>query len=401
MKDMRKVIGLMSGTSCDGIDACLVDITGCGIETRVDLLAFETCPYDDETRRRILDACQPETGTVDKICQLNFLIGHLFADSAKRVAEKAGVPLSDIDLIGSHGQTIYHIPANPPLPPFAKGGMGGLPGSTLQIGEPCVIAQETGITTVADFRTRDIAAGGQGAPLVPYADFVLFRSNSHGRAIQNIGGIANVTFLPRDCAIDDVIAFDSGPGNVIIDRITEIVTDGKSRFDLNGKLASSGRINNTLLDRLLSHPYFSKHPPKTTGREDFGTQFSDKLYAEAKQASLNDEDVLATVTAFTAKTIVDSYKRFILPWHDIAEVILCGGGSHNLFLVELLKEYVGSPTVKMIDEFGIPGDAKEAVAFAILANETISGNPNNVPSATGAREAVVLGKIVPSLGYRL
>ncbi|MBI4008062.1 MAG: anhydro-N-acetylmuramic acid kinase, partial [Planctomycetes bacterium] len=293
--------------------------------------------------------------------------------------------------------TIYHIPD---IPPLIKGDLGGLSRSTLQIGEPCVIAQETGVTTVADFRTRDIAAGGHGAPLVPYADFVLFRSDTYNRAIQNIGGIANVTFLPSACNLKDLIAFDTGPGNVIIDRITEIVTNGKLKFDVDGKLATSGRINDALLDQLLSHPYFSKQPPKTTGREDFGIQFSDKLYSEAKQPAsggLSDADILTTVTAFTARTIAESYKRFILSQYEITEVILSGGGSRNLFLVELLKGYLSPAKVRMVDEFGIPGNAKEAIAFAILANETISGNPNNVPSATGAREAVILGKIAPSM----
>ena len=219
-KESRNIIGLMSGTSCDGIDACLVKITGNGLSTEVDIIGFETYPYKNEIRELIFEASCKETGTVDKICQLNFTLGKLFADAARQIAGKLSIPLSEIDIIGSHGQTIYHVSS-------LKENNDKEVRSTLQIGEPSVIAQETGVTTVADFRTRDIAAGGEGAPLVPYADFVLFGRDEIGRAIQNIGGISNVTFLPADGSIKEIIAFDNGPGNMIIDRFAEIITDGK------------------------------------------------------------------------------------------------------------------------------------------------------------------------------
>ncbi|MBI2556975.1 MAG: anhydro-N-acetylmuramic acid kinase [Planctomycetes bacterium] len=268
--------------------------------------------------------------------------------------------------------------------------------STLQIGEPSVIAQETGVTTVADFRQRDIAAGGQGAPLVPYVDFILFRDKERGRALQNIGGIANVTILPKNCSINDVIAFDTGPGNMIIDRITELVTNTTQHFDEGGKLAERGKIHDSLLATLLTHPYLSKPPPKTTGREEFGISFADNLYKDAIHSGIKDLDILATVTAFTAHTIADSYKQWILSKHYLSEVILSGGGSHNSTLIEFLRQYL-EPTIQVhtIDKYGISPNTKEALAFAILANETISGNPNNVPSATGAMEAVIMGKIIP------
>ena len=420
-KNPKKAIGLMSGTSADGIDACLVEISGSGVHTKIHILAFETYPYDEPTRAAILDACNPETGTVDRICHLNFHLGKLFANAAIAIANKAHVPIRDIDLIGSHGQTIHHLPGTATIRKDeggrmkgevkgkrqeARGGKqearekeeGDLPHirSTLQIGEPSVIAQETGVTTVADFRPRDMAAGGQGAPLVPYVDFVLFRDGEAGRALQNIGGIANVTFLPRNCSINDVVAFDTGPGNMIIDRITELVTSNTHHFDEGGKLAAQGKVHDGLLASLLSHPYLSKPPPKTTGREEFGKYFADNLWENAVHAGIADRDILATVTAFTARAIADSYKTWILPKHNLSEIILSGGGGYNNTLVKFLRQYL-DPTIKIhsLEKFGISPNTKEALAFAILANETISGNPNNIPNVTGAREAVIMGKIIP------
>ena len=420
-KNPKKVIGLMSGTSSDGIDACLMEISGNGIHTKINVLAFETYSYDKPTRTAILDTCNPETGTVDKVCQLNFHLGKLFANAAKSIANKVHISIKDIDLIGSHGQTIYHLPDQATIKktevrsqkPEAgsnesnkylintntfKREMWDLPHiwSTLQIGEPSVIAQETGVTTVADFRPRDMAAGGQGAPLVPYVDFILFRDKEKGRALQNIGGIANVTILPKNCSINDVIAFDTGPGNMIIDRITELVTNNMQHFDEGGKLAERGKIHDSLLAALLAHPYLSRPPPKTTGREEFGISFADNLCNDARHSEINDLDILTTVTAFTAHTIADSYKQWILSKHHLSEIVLSGGGSHNNTLLKFLRQYL-EPTIQIhsIDKFGISPNAKEAIAFAILANEAISGNPNNIPSATGAREAVIMGKFIP------
>ena len=413
-KNPKKVIGLMSGTSIDGIDACLVEISGNGLHTRINVLAFETYPYNDATRTAILDTCNPETGTVDKVCQLNFHLGKLFANAATAIANKAHISIKDIDLIGSHGQTVYHIPDQATMEKTedrsqkleARGQKSEVREkeawdlshirSTLQIGEPSVIAQETGVTTVADFRPRDMAAGGQGAPLVPYVDFILFRDKEKGRALQNIGGIANVTVLPKNCGINDVIAFDTGPGNMIIDRITEFVTNATQHFDEGGKLAERGKMNNNLLASLLMHPYLSKPPPKTTGREEFGLSFADNFYKEAIHSGIKNIDILATVTAFTAHTIADSYKKWILSKHHLSEIIISGGGSYNSTLIKFLRQYL-EPTIQLhsIDKFGISPNTKEALAFAILANETISGNPNNIPSATGAREAVIMGKIIP------
>jgi len=387
-KDSRNVIGLMSGTSFDGIDACLVKITGNGLSTEIEIIEFETYPYKEEIRELIFDASKEQTGRVDKICQLNFTLGKLFADTAGQIAEKSSIPISDIDIIGSHGQTIYHISS-------LKEKADKKVRSTLQIAEPSIIAQETGVTTVADFRTRDIAAGGEGAPLVPYADFILFGKDGIGRAVQNIGGIANVTFLPAGCSINEIIAFDNGPGNMIIDRFAEIITEGKLKYDKDGELASKGKLNQDLLERLCSHPYLSIPPPKSTGREDFGIQFSDNLYEELKRDNVDFLDTITTVTVFTAKSISDSYRKYIQPSYKLSEVVMSGGGVYNPILFQFLKEYLENINIRKVEEFGIPSDAKEALAFAILANETICGNPGNVPSATGARERVVLGKIIP------
>ena len=387
-KETRNVIGLISGTSCDGIDACLAKITGNGSSTEIEIIEFETYPYKNEIRELIFDASNEQTGTVDKICQLNFILGQLFADAAVQIAGKSSIPISDIDIIGSHGQTIYHISS-------LKEKADKKVRSTLQIAEPSVIARETGVTTVGDFRTGDIAAGGEGAPLVPYADFILFGKDGIDRAIQNIGGIANVTFLPAGCSINEIIAFDNGPGNMIIDCFVEIITDGRLKYDKDGELASKGKLNQGLLERLCSHPYLSIPPPKSTGREDFGFQFSDDLYEKLKRDNVDILDTITTATAFTAKSISDSYRKYIQPSYRISEVVMSGGGVYNPVLFKFLKDYLGDIEIRKVEEFGIPSDAKEALAFAILANETICGNTGNVPSATGARERVVLGKIIP------
>lgn len=393
----HNVIGLMSGTSTDGVSACLVEITGNHLNTRVELRAYGTYPYEKTLREALLGITNTPHASLEDIARLNVLLGRTFASAAKEVARKADIPLGEIDLIGSHGHTVIHRPQ-----PSHNDSNENNPSFTLQIGEPSVIAHETGTTTVADFRMRDVAAGGSGAPLVPYADYLLLRHPTLSRAVQNIGGIANVTFLPHGSTstIDDIIAFDTGPGNMIIDRITHIITNGEREYDDGGRLAQKGRIDDTLMSRLMNHPYLKTTPPKSTGREDFGSQFTDGLYKEAKANACDDYTILATVTAFTAKSIADSYERFIIPRHEISEIILCGGGTKNHTLVKHLKNFLGEISVKVIDDFGIPAQAKEPLSFAVLANETMCGNPGNVPRATGAREAVVLGKIIPGRNWK-
>ena len=382
-KDKMRVVGLMSGTSADGVDAAVVEID----RGKVRLLAFEMFAYPAALRRQILDLCRPESARLDDICHYNFVLGEVFADAVIKLCSKSGISLGSIDLVGSHGQTIYHQPS-------AKRYGRAMIRSTLQIGEPSVIAQRTGITTVADFRPRDMAAGGEGAPLVPYADYVLFKHKRLARAIQSIGGIANFTFLPGGCKQNDIIAFDTGPGNMVIDGIVRLVTGGRKRCDAGGKMAARGTVDKPLLGELLRHPFFRRRPPKSTGREEFGADFTERICRRAKKKGLANADVIATVTALTAKSIAKAYRRFLPAIPD--ELILCGGGSHNGTLVEMLHAEL--PDVKMLstDDFGISVDAKEAVSFAILAWATIKGMTNNVPTATGAERPVILGKIVPA-----
>jgi anhydro-N-acetylmuramic acid kinase len=377
-----RVVGLMSGTSVDGVDVAIVDVTG----RRVRLAAFDTFAYRPALRRVVLDLCRPEAARLEDVCHYNHVLGGMFADSLVRLCEKTRIPLRSIDLIGSHGQTIFHQPRG-------KRYGGRTIRSTLQIGEPCVIAQRTGITTVADFRPRDMAAGGQGAPLVPYADYVLFRDSRRSRAVQNIGGIANVTYLPRACRPADVIAFDTGPGNMIIDDVVRQTTDGKRHYDRNGALAAKGRVDEGLLAAMRRHPFLRRRPPKTTGREEFGQAYGQWLCGFAGKRRLSVEDTVATATAFTAASIACSYHRFLPQMPD--EMIVAGGGAHNATLLRMLRERLGGLRIRTPDEFGIDIDAREAVAFALLAVATVRGVAGNVPSATGADEPVILGKIVP------
>lgn len=379
-------IGLMSGTSCDGVDAALVAIRGRGLAVRIELLAFETTPYAPAVRRLIARVSEPPGGTVDLVCRANFLLGELFAEAALAVARRAGVPMGRVHLIGSHGQTIQHLPV-------PKAMAGRRVAGTLQIAEPSVIAERTGVTTVADFRPRDMACGGEGAPLVPYVDYLLFRHRTRGRLLLNLGGIANVTHLPAACRPQQVLAFDTGPGNMLLDALAARLTGGRRAFDRDGAMAAAGKADEGLLRKLLRHPYLRKRPPKSTGRETFGATFVEKLVAQAAGAS--DVDVLATATAFTAASVRDAYERFVRRRGAVAEVIASGGGCHNRTLMARLAERFAPIPVRRSDEFGIPVDAKEAIAFAILAHETLGGRPGNLPSATGARCPAILGKIIP------
>lgn len=382
-KKTLRVAGLMSGTSADGVDVAIVDITG----RRVELVAFEVFPYRPALRRAVLDLCRPKSVKLEDICHYNHVLGEVFADAVIKLCGACKVPLASLDLIGSHGQTIFHRPQG------ARYGKRTVR-STLQIGEPAVIAQRTGVTTVADFRPRDMAAGGQGAPLVPYADFVLFQHSRLSRAVQNIGGIANLTYLPRAGKLADVFAFDTGPGNMLIDAVMPVVTNGKRHFDRDGKTAAGGTVDTALLKEMLRHPFLRRRPPKSTGREAFGQAYGEWFCAQAAKRRLPSVDTVATATAFTASTIAGAYRRFLPVLPD--EVILCGGGAHNATLVSLLRQELSGVRICTTNDFGIDVDAKEAVSFAILAATTIKGIANNIPSATGADGPVVLGKIVPA-----
>ena len=381
-KHEKHVIGLMSGTSVDGIDAALVKITGNYIDTKIEEIAFENFPFPRGVREEIFKLFDPETSSSRDICNMNFRLGELFAEAAIGIAEKAKISLEEIDLIGSHGQTIYHMPETL---------------STLQIGEGGVIAHKTGIITVSDFRTADMAAGGLGAPLVPYTEFLLYanKGSSETIALQNIGGIGNITVIPPNADADDIIAFDTGPGNMVIDYLAEKITG--LPFDKNGAIAEAGVVNHDLLEHFLKDEYISAPPPKTTGREYFGKDFSEGFYDMGKASQLSDQDIIATATAFTAETISYSVKAVATFKHlnhcPVQKLIIGGGGAYNKQLVKMISNRLPGITVTTQEAAGKSSDSKEAVAFAILANETISGNTSNLPRVTGARCGKILGKI--------
>jgi len=374
----------MSGTSADGVDAAIVDLDG----RRVRVVAFATYPYPPSVRRALFRLFDP-AGRVDELCRMNFVLGELFAEALLRLARDAGVDVGTIDLVGSHGQTVRHEPRGRP---FA----GRAARCTLQIAEPAVIAERTGVATVADFRPRDVAAGGEGAPLVPYADWFLFADRRRTRAVQNVGGIANVTFLPAGGCPDDIRAFDTGPGNMVLDRVAQLASGGRRRYDADGRLAARGRVDEALLAELMRHPFLRRRPPRSAGREEFGVAFADALRRRAAARGTGDADLAATVTAFTASSIAEAYRRFGPP--RIHECLLCGGGARNPTLRRMIAERLPGVRVRVTDELGVDADAKEAVSFAILAAATARGEPSSLPAVTGASRPAVLGKLVP--GWR-
>ncbi len=378
------VVGLMSGTSVDGVDAALVRIKYHGIDTEVTLLNFHTLDYPQGLQQAILENSKPGAGHVDDLCRLNSVVGEVFADAALSVIRGADSKVASVDLIGSHGQTVHHLPQG-------ETWFGYPVRATLQIGEPSVIAKRTGIITVADFRPADMALGGQGAPLVPYFDYIIFHSPDKNRALVNIGGIANFSILKAGGALDEVMAYDTGPGNMVMDQLMQALF--KRPFDTNGDTAATGKVSEPLLQWALSLDYFDLPPPKTTGREMFGNDFCEQLLTQANKHALAPEDIIATATELTARTIWNSYKRDVADKIRLDEMIVSGGGSQNAHLMQRLSDLAGAVRVQPIDDFGIPSKAKEAICFAVLANETICGQPANVPSATGARSRTILGKI--------
>ncbi|OOZ88625.1 anhydro-N-acetylmuramic acid kinase AnmK [Bacillus cereus] len=375
------IAGVMSGTSLDGIDVALVRIEGSGVESKVELIHFTTVSFCNDIKSEIQQALSIETSNVQLICSLNFKLGLCFANAVKEVCKETNFSLEQLDLIGSHGQTIYHQPKQD----------GNMIPSTLQIGEPAVIAYETNTTVISNFRTMDMAAGGQGAPLVPYSEVILYRDPSKNRLLQNIGGIGNVTVIPSQQSDRNVIAFDTGPGNMVMDEVCQRLF--QLPYDQNGEIAKQGRVVDEILTYCMSHPFLKMNPPKSTGREQFGEKFVSELLKRYEKHS--KENILTTVTMFTANSIVHHYKEFILPYYEIDEVILGGGGSYNRTLVEMLRNGLKDENCAIFiqEDIGYSSEAKEAIAFAILANETHHRNPSNVPSATGAKQSVVLGNI--------
>jgi anhydro-N-acetylmuramic acid kinase len=377
-----KIVGLMSGTSMDGIDAALLELDGVPSDAEWSMLAFRSAPYDDAQRTRI-KACV-EGGTPELICGLHADLGQWLADATLALLEEAGVDAADVAAVGSHGHTVWHIPPS-----------GSRRGSTLQLGDPATIAERTGLDVVADFRTRDMAAGGQGAPLVPFADRILFSLPGKRRALQNIGGIGNVTWLPPRGAEEPVLAFDTGPGNALLDLAAERASGGRLRCDVDGKLAARGRADPALLANLMSDPFFAQEPPRSTGRERFGHALLERTVSEQQP---RDEaawaNLIATLTAFTARTIGDAYRKWVVP-RGVDEVVVTGGGAKNPALVAAIRAELHPVALAGSDSLGLDPDAREAAAFAVLAWAHLLGASGNVPEATGARGPRVLGSLTP------
>ena len=392
-KSEHFVVGLMSGTSLDGIDATLVRILTApdGRVSAVNLLAKSYLPYSDALRRQIDALCSPLTARIDELTYLHFALGEWYAKSVSMLLETSGWTAAAVDAISMHGQTVWHAPQPRSYPgPDGELQIKG----TLQLGSAAVLRERTGISVISDLRSRDMAAGGEGAPLAPYIDAVLFGSTTEGRIVQNIGGIGNATVVPAGAENEDVFAFDTGPGNMVIDAVVAEGSGGKERFDDGGTLAAKGRVDEGLVARLMRDPYFSREPPKSTGREVYGIEFSRAFIEEAKAARLGFEDRVATATAFTATSIASAYKDFILPHTAIGKVVAAGGGARNATLLRMISGLLpeGIEVVPSAS-LGIPDEAREPMAFAVLGHESLMGRPSNLPAVTGARAPVVLGSI--------
>ncbi len=371
----------MSGTSLDGIDVAIIDISGSGFKAKINVLTSHSVPYPRKIREALMAVSNTNAFTGD-ISRLNFLLGELYAEALEETAERGEIPLETIKLIGCHGQTIFHEGQGAQY-------LGKKVASTFQIGESSVITERLGINVISNFRERDVAAGGKGAPLVPYLDYMLMRHRGRGRVAVNIGGIANLTAIPPNTNTDRVIAFDTGPGNMVIDQLISRITSGGEHFDKDGMTAAAGVPDPKLLAKLLRDKYFRAKPPKTAGREQYGAEFVSKLL----DTELSSEDLVATATALTAESIALGVRNFILPDMRVDEVFVSGGGTHNPTLMRMLRKALEPIPVMETSEVGLDVDAKEAIAFAVMAYETAHARPSNVPFATGAKRSVVLGKL--------
>jgi anhydro-N-acetylmuramic acid kinase len=383
-----RVLGMMSGTSADGIDVALANISGAPPRLAAKLEGHYHRAFPKLVREAILRLANGVPTTATEISQLNFLLGEEFAAAAIAACAKWRVPLGRIALIGSHGQTIFHQGIPTKVLSARK------ISSTLQIGEPSIIAERTGVTTIADFRPADMAAGGHGAPLIPFVDYLLYRDVKIGRVALNIGGIANVTVIPANARPRDVLAFDTGPGNMVIDALVERITKGRETYDRGARIALQGEVIRPLLEKMLRDPYLRQKPPKTAGREQFGGRYAENLWAWSRKHRVRPQNLVRTATIFTAFSIIDALQQFVLPKSNIQELIVAGGGTKNPLIMAQLEAALAG--IKMVEssQFGVAAEAKEAFAFAILAYEAFHSRTNNLPSATGAHHSAILGKLV-------
>ncbi|GMQ83067.1 MAG: anhydro-N-acetylmuramic acid kinase [Rhodothermia bacterium] len=382
--DERLVVGVMSGTSVDGIDVATVRVSGSGSAIQFDILGMHTSPFEPDLSEEILKNSVPETSSVRSLTLLNARLAHAFARAIRDGLEAIGQSMDDVDAVGLHGQTVYHQPEVVSIAGLAVSG-------TMQVGDPSVLANLLGCTVVGDFRLADMALGGQGAPLVPYFDYVCFRHEKEGRLLLNLGGIANITVLPANCAMSDVTAFDTGPANMVLDGLSKRLYG--EDFDKNGSYAAAGNIDDEWLSELMAHPYFRSKPPKSTGRELFSAAYVDQFIHTAETRGFSKFDMLATASALTIRTIFDAYERFIAPNKSIDRLIASGGGVYNDVLLSGLKNIFEGVIVETTAEHGLDPGAKEAACFAVLAHETLNGVATNLPSVTGAHHSTILGKI--------
>ena len=380
-----RVCGLMSGTSLDGLDIAIVDFSMTNEDLQYELKHYVTVPYDNELKNQLHELMDPNV-TIQKVSSMNMYLGELYADYIKEALVDSEIQYDSIDLISSHGQTIWHEP-------FVNNQEKYTRPNTLQIGDISVLAEKTNIPVIGDFRTRDMAAGGQGAPLVPFADHYLFQHEEHGRILVNIGGIANLTVVPHKSSTKDVIAFDTGPGNMIIDYFVYKYTNGQQNFDRNGDFAKAGEVHTEFLEYLLNNDYFKLSAPKSTGRELFGQAYSQHIWNVGDQYHLTPLDKISTVTMLTAKTLANEIIRLIEPY-EVKEVFISGGGVHNSTLLNYLIDLLPNTIrIDQTDVLGIHNDAKEAFVFALLGFLGFNKIPNNLPSSTGANRQTVMGKI--------
>jgi anhydro-N-acetylmuramic acid kinase len=380
----KYAIGLMSGTSVDGIDAVLISITSSGLSTKYKQLGFITLPYNKNEQKELLELASGTVGGSKRLLEMDVYLGEKFRDAAVLLCKQCSISKNEIDFIGSSGHTFYHLPNKTK---YLEKEVSG----TMQLGEPSFLNEKFNCPVVSDFRVRDMAAGGQGAPLVPYTEFILFRSSTKNIALQNIGGIGNITILPKNCTSNEVKAFDTGPGNMIIDNLVNIFTKGKLSYDKDAQIAKKGKLNESLLNYLLDDDYLSKDIPKSTGREKYSKEYVKNIIEFSSQKNISVEDIIYTVTYFTAKTIEIGIKNFAKV--DLDTLIIGGGGSHNSVILDSLKTLLPTIEVLTFEDIGLNSDSKEAVAFAVLANETLNGISNNLLSVTGAKHPVIMGKI--------
>jgi anhydro-N-acetylmuramic acid kinase len=382
----RVVVGLIAGTSLDGVHAALVRLSGAVARPQARLLRFVKLPYPTALRERLLRVASGQPITAGELSELNVRVGEAFARAARRVCREGQVEPDRLDVIGSHGQTVFH----------QGRAEGSAPPSTLQIGEPAVIAEHTGAPVVADFRNADLAAGGEGAPLVPLVDYLLLADSREGSVALNVGGIANLTVIPAGAAVEQVVGFDTGPGNMVMDALVRDLTGGRVSYDARGRWAARGKVIEPLLAEALRFPFFKRRPPKSAGREEFGGPFVARYFLPQRRSS-RSEDLLRTAAELTVRSITSALDRFVFPeinpQHRLRRLVISGGGAYNRLLVERLGALMPALRVQPSDDYGWPADAKEAMAFALLADRTIHGLAGNLPSVTGARRPVVLGKL--------